>query len=248
MAKKMRIVPRFSKAQRIAHWTFVAAFFTLLITGLILYVPWTSTLASWKIYGWSWERLLHRVAAVVLLLVPLYYLLAEPRGLWELVYDSFLSWDEDDLKWLPHFIPYVLGRPGHLPPQGRINAGEKLHHATIIIFYFLIAGSGLVMWLGEPIIHQAQYHDFALAMVLLHDISMFVMAVLTFGHMYFSFVYGALPGMVDGYVTETYAAMEHPKWLAKLREEGKLVEIGEKEFASQCSGWKKALRACWWNL
>jgi len=237
--KKLKLYPRFSKYQRWSHWTFVLAFFTALITGLILYIPWTST---WAVGGWT--KLLHRIAAVVLMIVPLYYFFADERGFKEMIVYA-LHWDKDDVKWLRYFIVYVLGRAHHLPPQGAFNAGEKIHHLTIAITYNLLVFSGLVMWFGASWLHQAPYHDLFLAMILLHDLSMILITIVTFGHIYFSFEYGALPGMVDGMVTERYAIMEHPKWKSVLDQEQQVKEITVEEARRRCRGWRRLLGICW---
>jgi formate dehydrogenase subunit gamma len=212
--KTEKIIQRFSKEQRLAHWAFAISFFILLGSGLILMLPSLSGLAADGTSRW-----LHRVGAVVFMLVPLYYYLTAKEGLTALVKDSF-TFDQDDRKWLMKFFQYFFGRVKGMPPQGRINAGEKLHHALVIITFFTISISGLVLWVGNGALNQ----NIFLLMIIIHDVSMFIMLVLTIGHLYFTFVYGALGGMITGYVTETYARLEHAKWLAEL--ENKQVKGG----------------------
>lgn len=200
------LVARFSREQRIAHWVFTAAFFALTITGLFLVIPALGGLAAGGI-----SRLVHRIAAVLFLLVPLYYAVADGRGLTRLIRDSF-TYDKDDLRWLARFPRYVLGRAKEMPPQGRINAGEKIHHALIIVLYFVISLSGLLLWVGKELLSVSLFTWALIA----HDLAMFAMLLLTLGHLYFVGVYGALGGMVTGYVTRAYARLEHAKWLADL--------------------------------
>lgn len=200
------MVTRFSRAQRVAHWVFTAAFFVLAVTGVILIIPAVSGLAA----GGN-SRLLHRIAAVVFLLAPVYYALFDRRGLLRLIKDSF-TYDQDDRKWLLGFPRYVLGHAQGMPPQGRINAGEKLHHAVIVLLFFVISLSGIALWAGKPILGAGLFGW----MLIAHDLAMFIMALLTIGHLYFVFVYGALGGMITGYVSRAYARMEHAKWLAEL--------------------------------
>jgi formate dehydrogenase subunit gamma len=145
--------------------------------------------------------------------VPALYALLDPKGLKTLLKESF-HYDREDLEWFKRAPGYFLGHASKMPPQGHLNAGQKLHHAAIIISFVTISLSGLVMWFGRDYVDAT---GLAL-MAIVHDLSMLLMTVLTIGHVYFTFVYGALPGMVSGYVSEEYARMEHAKWLARLSE------------------------------
>ncbi|HEY3368023.1 MAG TPA: cytochrome b/b6 domain-containing protein [Symbiobacteriaceae bacterium] len=211
MQAKPELVARFSRTQRIAHWTFTLAFVALTVTGLFLMVRGFSALAA----GGT-SRLLHRGAAVLLLLAPVYYLLSDFAGLKRLVSDSF-HYDADDRRWLKAMPRYVFGKAKGMPSQGRINAGEKLHHAAIILLFFAVAVSGLFLWLGRAALGRELFGW----MLVAHDVSMTLMVLLTLGHLYFVFVYGALRGMTTGYVTRAYAKMEHAKWLAQVDAEGR---------------------------
>lgn len=204
--KQQDLIQRYSGAQRLAHGILTLAFFALAFTGLLLWFPSLSGLAAGGI-----SRMVHRVGAAILLLVPVYYLVADRAGLKRLLTDSF-RFDADDRKWLKAMPRYVFGHAKGMPPQGRINAGEKLHHAAIIILYVTVAVSGLFMWAGKPMLGAAAFNW----MVVAHNVSMFLMLVLTIGHMYFVFVYGALGTMIHGHVTRAYAQMEHAKWLAEI--------------------------------
>lgn len=206
MQGKSDRILRFSRPQRVAHWIFTLAFAVLTFTGLSLMVQGLSGLA---VGGTS--RLLHRIFAVLFLLAPVYYLLFDGAGLKRLVRDSF-TYDADDWRWLKAMPGYILGRAKGMPPQGRINAGEKLHHAAIIILFWVVSLSGLFLWLGRDRL-DAELFGW---MLIAHDVSMTLMVLLTLGHIYFVFVYGALGGMVTGYVSRAYARLEHAKWLAEV--------------------------------
>ena len=207
MKQAEKRIPRYRPIQRVWHWLFTIAFFVLLFSGLGLFVP---VVSQWTASPLG--RLVHRVAAVVLMATPVLYLLTDPKGFTQLIKDSF-TYDRDDVAWFKHFIPYAFGKARNLPPQGRINAGEKLHHAVIIIGIVVISASGLLLWLVEmqPGLHMAT--------LLVHDAAMALLALLTIGHIFFVFVYGAFSGMWEGYVTESYARLEHPKWLAEMQVE-----------------------------
>jgi formate dehydrogenase subunit gamma len=212
MSASMKLVPRFRLAQRVSHWIFVAAFFVLLFSGLALFVP---AVSEWTASAFG--RTVHRVAAVVLMLAPLIYLITDRKGLGQLVRDSF-TYDKDDRTWFKHFIPYTFGKAKNLPPQGRINAGEKLHNALIILGFLVISITGLMLWFWD-----GMNAPLRLTTLMVHDVAMLALAVLTIGHVFFVFVYGAFSGMWSGSVTELYARVEHPKWLAQMKAEGKTI-------------------------
>jgi formate dehydrogenase subunit gamma len=200
------LIARYRLGQRLIHWVGVGSFLLLLISGLALLFPPLSFLAA----GGT-SRLLHRIAAVPFLLLPLMYAVLLPRHARELLRESF-TYTRADLAWFKHMPAYFLGRTHGLPPQGRLNAGQKIHHASTFAMFVSVAMSGVVLWLGSgqlgPELH-------ALA-VMTHDLSMLGLTVLMVGHVYFTFLYGALPGMVSGYVTEDYARMEHRQWFEEL--------------------------------
>ena len=197
---------RYRRNQRLVHALLASSFLLLLLTGLV--ILW-SPLSFLAVGGNS--RWLHRVGAIGFMAVPLAYLLADRKGAKELLIDSF-RYDRDDLEWLKHLYRYVMGHAAEMPPQGRLNAGQKLHHAAVIVVSATIVLSGLALWFVKPTLGAS-----GLAwMAVIHDISMLILTLLLVGHLYFTFVYKALSGMTTGYVPEEEALLEHPKWVAEL--------------------------------
>ncbi len=197
---------RYSGAQRSIHWLLALSFFALAITGLFLVFRPAAELAAGGL-----SRQVHRIFAAVLLAIPVLYAVLDWQGLKRLVRDSF-TYDRDDLRWLARLPRYFLGLAHDLPPQGRLNAGQKLHHALVIIGYVTISVSGLLMWLGKSLVGPGAF----VAALWVHNITTYALLILTVGHIYFVFVYGALSGMLSGYVSRRYAELEHPGWLAEL--------------------------------
>ncbi len=201
-----RKVLRYRVGPRIIHAMLASSFLLLLITGLML--VW-GPLAPYAAGGGS--RLIHRVGAVVFMLIPIVYLVFDRPGAKELLWDSF-HYDRDDWEWLKHMYRYFFGHAAEMPPQGRLNAGQKLHHAGVVIFSVLIVASGIALWVGK-----GSFTPNSLALTaILHDVSMLVLTVLLVGHLYFTFVYDALQGMVKGYIPEVEARLEHSKWVESL--------------------------------
>jgi formate dehydrogenase subunit gamma len=128
-------VERFSRTERAVHWIHANAFFVLLGTGLVLYVPRLSALVARRLL----IKDIHVYTAVAwIALLALVVALGDRRGLRRTLRELDL-FDDDDRLWLRR-------QPR---PQGRFNAGQKLHAALVAGFASLFAVSGFLLWLGE---------------------------------------------------------------------------------------------------
>jgi formate dehydrogenase subunit gamma len=199
-------VVRYRCGPRIVHALLALSFLMLLGSGLTLLAPFLSGLAMG-----GWLRQVHDVGAVLFMMVPVLYLMVDRPAVKELLWDSF-HYDRDDWRWLQQSYRYFMGYCESMPPQGRLNAGQKLHHAGVVIFAATSVGSGLTLWLGKGSLGA----DGLAITASIHSLSMLILTVLLVGHLYFTFVYEALPGMVSGYIPEEAARLEHAKWVETL--------------------------------
>jgi formate dehydrogenase subunit gamma len=192
-----RYVSRFSRTERVLHWVNALGFFTLLASGLVLYLPSLSILVARRplvkdIHFWSGIGWICALAAVILL--------GNRRRVLETAreLDAF---DRDDLRFLT----------GRRAPQGRFNAGQKLNATLTAAFTVLFFVSGLLLWLGE----RDTRFRFA-STVILHDGLMYVSLALLVGHLYLAVIHPAtrhaLRGITVGTVSEEWAARHHAKW------------------------------------
>ncbi len=204
-----REVLRYRKRPRIVHAILASSFLLLFLTGLVILWSPLSFLAAGGTTRW-----LHRVAAIGFMSVPLVYLIADREGAKGLMGDSF-KYDRDGYRWVKRFWSYAFGHTANMPKQGRLNAGQKMHHALVMILSASIVASGLVMWFFMPSLGPTGQ---AWAAVI-HDLSMLVLSLLLVGHLYFTFVYKALSGMTRGYVDVDDARLEHAKWVEELEHE-----------------------------
>jgi formate dehydrogenase subunit gamma len=193
-------IKRFSRTERTLHWVHASAFFVLLASGLVLYVPRLSELVGRRplVKDIHFDTGLAWMAALVLIVA-----LGDRRGLRRTLRELEL-FDRDDRLWLRR-IPR---------PQGRFNAGQKLNAALTASFAVLFAVSGLLLWYGE------RDNRFRLAStILLHDGLMYVSLVLLLGHLYLALIYPstrhALRGMTLGSVRRDWAQQHHRKWVDK---------------------------------
>jgi formate dehydrogenase subunit gamma len=193
---------RFSRTERLLHWVHASAFFVLLGTGLVLYLPRLSELVGRRplikdvhLYtGVGWAVAILLVAAA-----------GDRRGLRRTAGELNL-FDADDRRWL-------LGRRA---PQGRFNAGQKLNAAITAAFAVLFFVPGLLLWYGE------RDTRFRLpSTILVHDGLMYASLLVVAGHLYLSLVHPstrhALRGMTLGTVREEWAREHHAKWAEELQ-------------------------------
>ena len=207
-ASSRRRILRYTAPERLVHWFGASSVLLLLVTGLALLWAPLGVLAAG-----GYSRLLHKVGAALFLAAPVLYATLNRAHLRRLLSEPF-RYDRDDLRWLLEMPRYFLGRAKGMPPQGRINAGQKLHHAGTFLSFVVVTATGFALWFGKPILGA---EGMAVA-AMLHDLSMLAVTVLMIGHVYFTLVYGALPAMTTGYVSEEYARLEHAKWLAAQTE------------------------------
>ena len=119
----LRLVQRFSGAERTLHWVYALLFVILLLSGLFLYLgPGQNPFLDRR----ELMRGIHLDAALALVALFLLVAAGSPGTLRRLRDD--VEWfDRDDARWLLWvLVPRRLrGRP--LPPQRRLNAGQKLN-------------------------------------------------------------------------------------------------------------------------
>jgi formate dehydrogenase subunit gamma len=197
-----RYVQRFTLTERLLHWIHASAFFVLLGSGLVLYLPVLSREISrrplikdihvWTAVAWG---------GAILLVVLLGNRRALARTIREI--DRF---DRDDGRFLAGNVR---------APQGRFNAGQKVNAILTAAFAALFAISGFLLWYGE------RDTRFRLpGTVFLHDTLMYLSLALLVGHLYLAVVHPttrhALRGMTRGSVREDWARAHHAKWVDDL--------------------------------
>ncbi len=213
-------IERYRKPTRILHWVNLSAFVVLFITGLILFLPPLASLAQD-----SWTRLIHRIAAVVFVVGPLVYMVANWKATWHGVKDAF-NWGADDIGWLraaPRY--YFLSDEKVMPPQEHMNTGQKMWWFMVLVFGGVFVITGLIMWFFKTIAPAA----FLQWMVFIHDIAFIATGCMLFVHIYLSVVHplmrplrtGAWSSMMTrGKVSVEYAKSHHAKWYERVAKGG----------------------------
>lgn len=204
---------RFSRSERAVHWIHAAAFFVLLGSGLVLYLPSLGAVGDRPLV-----KDIHLYTAIAWALALLaVWVLGDRQGLRRTARD-FNAFDADDRLWLRRYPV----------KQGRFNAGQKLNAAVTAAFAVLFAVSGILLWAGE----RDTSFRFA-GTIVLHDGLMWISLVLLVGHLHLSLVYPrtrhSLRGIVRGDVEAGWAMQHHPKWVKEVFAEGQAASTPDVE-------------------
>ena len=204
-------VEKYRKPIRVIHWIHSGAFVLLFLTGLILFIPGLSFLAED-----SWTRLIHRIGAAVFVIIPILYLIINPKSVGRGLKNAF-SWSGDDAGWLkaaPGY--YFTGNEKNMPPQGELNTGQKLWWLLTIVFGIIFVITGAIMWFAKGSAPPGLLQW----MVFIHDISFIVTGCMFLLHLYLGLMHPAmteaLSSMTGGKISSEYAKAHHGKWYAEI--------------------------------
>jgi formate dehydrogenase subunit gamma len=200
-----RTMERFRKRAIFIHWLFAASFMVMFITGGIMFFDLTGMAGGVQI------RLIHRIAAVFFVLLPVIYMLIDPVSAIDFLRGAF-RWDRAALAWLRASPRFYFGRQAQMPPQGYINGDQKLWQLVVIVTGILFALTGTLLWFFKLNIPLVFYQ-----WVLLAHAASFVIVMFMFPmHFYLTTLHSgfeeSLSAMIDGKVSESYAREHYHKW------------------------------------
>jgi len=200
--KQATRIERFCKTTRWFHWTFALSFLGLAGTGAALTLR--------EAFGIGPEAAdalaeAHEVLAIVLLTAPWLVGASGDTRRWLVDLAEIARFDRLDLEWLR--IKATPWRSRDLPPQHKLNAGQKLNALAILALSVVLTASGVHLW-REPA---------AFVALALH-LAAFVAWLPAFGvHLFMVFVYPptrpALRGMLRGSVSREWARQHHQSWV-----------------------------------
>jgi formate dehydrogenase gamma subunit len=143
--RESRTIVRLTSNQRLQHWLLLTSFIALVLSGFALQYP-DSWLAALLGGNESLRRVIHRIAAIVMLVVGAYhiaYLALSPEG---------KRWVRDmiptrkDVKDLQGNLAFYLGLRDHKPAIGRFGYAEKAEYWAVIWGTFIMGLTGLMIW------------------------------------------------------------------------------------------------------
>ena len=218
-------VKRFTIHFQIFHWGFAGAYFVLYLSGLAMYTEFFDWL--YILFGGpAMARIIHRVAAVIFILMPIYMLVFDRKSMSLWLRNAF-KWGKHDIKYLMNFPFDMFGFKTKNPPQDFISGGEKLNSLMQIATFFMFVGSGIVMWF--PGYFPGWVIDWSYPM---HNIALGLSLMVVVGHIYLSSANpsskASLEGMTTGWVSEDYAKHHHTNWYNDIVEEEKKLDLDPK--------------------
>jgi len=207
----MTQIEKYRKPIRILHWIHSGAFVLLFLTGLILFIPGLSALAED-----GWTRVIHRIGAVIFIVIPIIYLVINPAAVGRGLKKAF-TWSSDDMGWLkaaPGY--YFLGKETDMPPQDEMNTGQKMWWLMTIVFGVIFVITGLVMWFAKTTAAPGVLQW----MTFVHDVAFIVTGAMFLLHIYLGVFHPmmteAWSSMVGGKVSTEYAKKHHARWYAEV--------------------------------
>ncbi len=206
----IRWIPKYTFLERLGHWIHAATYIPLAFTGFLIFAPFLKGLAQGD---WGEAlRVAHRIFAVAFGIMPVLYVVLQPRRFLMNVREN-LTFGREDIGWVKAAIPYyLLGKHTDMPPQPRFNTGERLNAAVIMVGTALFGVTGFTMWFGKGVIPPWLFQ----AAVIVHDLTMVVTFVMFIIHFFLAvahpLMWQSLVSMRYGVVSESYAREHHAIW------------------------------------
>jgi cytochrome b subunit of formate dehydrogenase len=218
VAKPRRYL-RFPAAYRVEHWWLAASFTTLAVTGLVQKYAGAgiATAVVGLLGGVETVRVIHRVAAVALMLEVVYHLGAVAYRLFVRHARPAMLPGLDDVRAALQAFRHNLGLAKRRPQQGRYTFEEKFEYWSVVWGTLVMAVTGFMMWnpiaatrvLPGQVVPAAKAAHGGEALLA-------VLAILVW-HMYHVVLRHLNRSMFDGHLTEDEMVEEHPLELADLK-------------------------------
>ncbi len=229
--KGQKMVLRFAKGPRLAHWTYAFSFLILFITGAPKMFKWEGLNFIYSVFGGpATTMIIHRIFACILASTLVLMLLFDRKNLWKWVRELF-DWKKRDRDFLKVFPKEFFGLHAKYPPQGFLNGGTKINSILQIVCGFFMVLSGVFMWFPNVLSQGIQTWMYPM-----HTIFVCIATAVVFGHIFLAVLHpnakGGLQGMVNGYVPESYAKEHHGAWLEEVKAENAKLPADKKEIVS----------------
>jgi formate dehydrogenase gamma subunit len=210
--RQVRDIVRLSVNQRMQHWLLLTSFIILVFSGFALQYP--DSRLAWLLGNSEYlRRIVHRMAAVVMLLVGSYHLL-------------YLAFWNEGRQWVRDMLPkikdardvlgnflYYLGIKRLRPKIARFGYAEKVEYWAVVWGTFIMGLTGLMIWFKISVFGflARWWIDIALA-IHFYEAVLATLAIIVwhFYHVIFDpDVYPVNLAFVDGRVSEELYQEEH---------------------------------------
>ena len=230
--RQERQIVRLSVNQRVQHWLLLTSFIALVLSGFALQYP-DSWLASLLGGSENLRRIIHRVAAVIMLVVGAYHLvylvMAKEGRLW---LKDMLVRGKDFSDVLGNFR-YYLGTSKAKPKIARFGYAEKAEYWAVVWGTIIMGLTGLMIWfkLGIFAFLPRWAIDIALA-IHFYEAVLATLAIIVWHFYQVIFdpdVYPVNFAFLDGRVSEEHFREEHELAYEERQHEAKEEQAGREE-------------------
>lgn len=235
--RQARQIVRLTRKQRVQHWLLLTSFIVLVLSGFALQYP--DSWLSWLLGGSEYlRRIIHRIAAVIMLVVGAYHL-------------AYLVWSKEGRLWAKDMMirvkdfkdaignfGYYLGASKAKPKIARFGYAEKAEYWAVVWGTLVMGLTGLMIWfkLGVFSFLPRWAIDIALA-VHFYEAVLATLAIVVwhFYHVIFDpDVYPVNFAFLDGRVSEEHYREEHElAYEDSLKETQETQDIPEPEGPQQ---------------
>lgn len=210
---------RFSLADRIEHWVLTLSFSTLAITGLVQKYAGSGLPQSIieALGGIENTRLIHRFAAILLMLEIVYHLGVVGYRIYVRRVRLTMFPGLDDISVVIHALQYNLGLREDRPQQGRYTFEEKAEYWAVVWGTIIMVITGFMLW--NPIATaRILPGDFIPAAKTAHgaEAVLATLAIVVW-HLYGVHVKVFNRSIFSGSLTEEEMLEEHPLELADIK-------------------------------
>jgi len=224
-----RTIVRLSPNQRAQHWLLLTSFIVLVLSGFALQYP--DSWLAWFLGSEFLRRIIHRIAAVVMILVGIYHLL-------------YLTLTSEGRLWLKDMLPrlqdvknlignfaYYLGVKKEKPRIARFGYAEKAEYWAVVWGTIIMGLTGLMIWfkLGVFGFMPRWWLEIALS-VHFYEAVLATLAIIVwhFYHVLFDpDVYPVNFALIDGRVSEEWYKEEHELAYEQMKEQTARDKVGE---------------------
>lgn len=215
---------RMTLSERLQHGALMISFLTLVISGFMLSFPdawWVKHLRDLSEYGFQIRGIIHRTAAVVLVLTSLYhiyYIFFTNRGK-ELIRDLLPRYS--DITEAIGVAKFNLGISKTKPKLGRFCYVEKAEYWALIWGTIVMTATGILMWFDNTFIGLFTKLGWDIARTIHYYEAWLAFLAIVVWHFYFVIfnpdVYPMNLAWLKGKITEEEMAEDHPAELEKIK-------------------------------
>jgi formate dehydrogenase gamma subunit len=231
--RQQRSIVRLSANQRAQHWLLLTSFLVLVFSGFALQYP--DSRLAWLLGGEFLRRIIHRVAAVVMLLVGTYHILylafSKEGRLW--VKDMFPQLK--DLKDVLGNFAYYLGVSKAKPKIARFGYAEKAEYWAVVWGTIIMGLTGLMIWLKIGVFGFLPRWWIEIALTVhFYEAVLATLAIIVWHFYQVIFdpdVYPVNFAFIDGRVSEESYKEEHALAYEQMKEQAKREQTKTEEMS-----------------